>query len=266
MRLWIVSDLHLTKSELGAGDQSLAPPAEADVAIVAGDVTDGVVEAMEFLARTIARQMPVVTVLGNHEFFGEDYRRTRREAAKIAEHVSGLILLDDTETIIGGVRFVGGSLWTDYSIYSGDDEKRVRMAMIVARQLLSDHTQIEVGAADPGVMSRDWAPSDALKAHRATVAFLDRALSRKYSGPTVVVTHHAPHPRCVAQRFDGHALTPAFVSDLSAMIGHAKPKLWVHGHVHDRFDIDVGETRIVCNPRGYRGERSDFDPRFVIEI
>jgi hypothetical protein len=28
-------------------------------------------------------------------------------------------------------------------------------------------------------------------------------------------------------------------------------KLWTHGHTHEDFDYMVGETRIVCNPRGY---------------
>ena len=43
---------------------------------------------------------------------------------------------------------------------------------------------------------------------------------------------------------------------------HPQIKLWTHGHTHDVFDYVIGETRIVCNPRGYYGyeqRASDFD-------
>ena len=38
-------------------------------------------------------------------------------------------------------------------------------------------------------------------------------------------------------------------------------KLWTHGHTHHQFDYVVGETRVVCNPRGYinyEPQASDF--------
>jgi hypothetical protein len=34
---------------------------------------------------------------------------------------------------------------------------------------------------------------------------------------------------------------------------HPQIKLWTHGHTHHKFDYMIGETRIVCNPRGYEG-------------
>jgi hypothetical protein len=30
-------------------------------------------------------------------------------------------------------------------------------------------------------------------------------------------------------------------------------RVWIHGHMHDNFDYQVGSTRVVCNPRGYSG-------------
>ena len=54
-----------------------------------------------------------------------------------------------------------------------------------------------------------------------------------------------------------------YSSDLdSFIINHPQIKLWTHGHTHDVFDYVIGETRIVCNPRGYHGyeqRASDFD-------
>jgi hypothetical protein len=100
-----------------------------------------------------------------------------------------------------------------------------------------------------------------------------RTLAIPFDGPTVVVTHHAPHPDSVARRFENDPLTPAFVSDLSEVIDRWQPALWFHGHTHDNFDYRVGATRIVCNPKGYgpmppgrRIENVAFDVGRVVEV
>ena len=45
-------------------------------------------------------------------------------------------------------------------------------------------------------------------------------------------------------------------------------KLWTHGHTHEDFDYMVGDTRVVCNPRGYIGyeARADKWKLKVVEI
>ena len=60
-------------------------------------------------------------------------------------------------------------------------------------------------------------------------------------------------------------------SDLSEFIlDHPQIKLWTHGHTHHPFDYVIGETRIVCNPRGYENgsysEDTGWDPEKVIEV
>jgi hypothetical protein len=45
------------------------------------------------------------------------------------------------------------------------------------------------------------------------------------------------------------------------------PKLWIHGHTHDSFDYMVGETRVICHPKGYPKENNyDGYKPLVIEI
>ena len=108
-------------------------------------------------------------------------------------------------------------------------------------------------------------PEDLLRLHRDSVAFLDEALGG-FGVRRVVVTHHAPHPRSLASRFD--ECNPAYASDLEWLIRRHVPELWVHGHVHAPSDYVVDQTRIVCNPRGYASEpqqarwRSDL----VVEV
>ena len=40
----------------------------------------------------------------------------------------------------------------------------------------------------------------------------------------------------------------------------------VHGHVHEAEDYVLAGTRVVCNPRGYPGEATGFDPGLLITV
>lgn len=113
-----------------------------------------------------------------------------------------------------------------------------------------------------------FTPEQALALHRESRAWLEERLSEPFDGKTVVVTHHAPHPGSISPKYLGDALTPAFVSDLTDLIGRHQPDMWIHGHVHHSCDYVVPETktRIVCNPRGYGYENPSFRMRLVVEV
>ena len=57
-----------------------------------------------------------------------------------------------------------------------------------------------------------------------------------------------------AQYLDNTYMNGGYVSDLDDFI-HDRPqiKLWTHGHTHHPFDYMINQTRVVCNPRGYKG-------------
>ncbi len=271
MRLWILSDLHVPARVARTATMFADAMPAADVAVVAGDVCEGVEDAITFLARTITLKMPVVFTLGNHEYYGEYVQEARRTARAWADRTSNLYLLDDGEVVIDGVRFVGSTLWTDYHLSSHGERARQIAAMYAAERLLSDHNQILMEPERPGYIARNFSPRDALALHGASVAFLDHALARPHNGSTVVVTHHAPHPGSVSPRFEGDAMTPAFVSNLSSLIDRRQPDLWVHGHVHQPFKycirpLEGRTTKVVCNPRGYLNENPLFDPQLVVEV
>ena len=69
-------------------------------------------------------------------------------------------------------------------------------------------------------------------------------------------------------------MTPAFASNLDALIEERRPALWVHGHTHTSFDYEfAGGTRVICNPKGYGNENvlrwapeKGFQHDLVVEI
>lgn len=113
-------------------------------------------------------------------------------------------------------------------------------------------------------------PAMTAEFHQEQRAWLAAKLAEPFDGPTVVVTHHAPHRGSLAAKYADDWVSGAFVSELPEEMFKV-PVLWVHGHTHTSFDYQVSNCRVVANPRGYRRhpgkpENEAFDPAPVIEI
>ena len=259
MRIWIISDLHL---EMEHWLPPLSRIPDADVCVVAGDVLNGIANAIEYLAVEVAPAMPVIFVPGNHEFYRDGILEGLEWGRVAAERHDRVHLLDNGSVVIDGVRFIGATLWTDYRL-DGAAPEDVAWAMAVAEGRLNDHRQI---AARRLPSYEAFTPAVAQALHARSRHWIKRTLQETHDGPTVVVTHHAPHPGSVHPRWKGAALNPCFASDLTEVIAGWRPQLWVHGHMHDSADYRVGETRIICNPKGYNRENALFDPTLVVEV
>lgn len=243
MRIRIYSDLHLEREAF------VPPETHADLVILAGDIANGAA-GIEW-ARSAFRA-PVLYLAGNHEYYEGEF-----ESVNAAMHAAAggtVELLDCTRTVIRGVRFLGCALWTDYSLAPESE----RAAVIEdARKLNPDYQKIRFGA-------RAFAPEDSIALCTRQRAWLAAALADPFRGRTVVITHFAPHPRSIAPAFANHRANPAFVLDLEEAMGRAE--LWIHGHTHSFFDYRVCGTRVLCNPRGYPGERTGFRPGLTVDL
>lgn len=264
MKLLALSDLHL---EFLPDGYRLPPIAsEFDVMVLAGDIYRPLNRSLKWLARErdggAFNGRPVIFVPGNHEFYKSHIAWQMPEAEQLAATL-GISLLAPGCVTIGNVRFIGATLWTDYAL-NGD----ARFAKMTAQADLNDHRLIRF--SEGGKTTR-FTPSHAEMLHRRDLAFILDRLAESHAGPTVVVTHHAPHPGSVADRYAGQALTAAFASDLSAIILKYQPELWIHGHDHGSHDYMVGRTRILSNQAGYpthfgTRENSDFNPSLVVQV
>jgi Icc-related predicted phosphoesterase len=254
MRIQIFSDLHAdvrTPKPITIG-------ADVDVVIAAGDICEGAVQSFAVLRDLVPMAVPIVFVLGNHEYyrsFVTDELAVARERAP-AHNVH---LLENDAIVINGVRFVGATLWTDYALFGAEWRPQV---MEACRHGLNDHRLI-------GWRKQPWErfrPQEALLLHQQSRDYLEAAIAQPFPGATVVVTHHAPHPGSIAPRYRTDLLTGGFASDCEGLILAGRPALWVHGHMHDSADYRVADTRMVCNPHGYGNENPAFDPALIVEI
>ncbi|CAB4122927.1 COG2129 Predicted phosphoesterases, related to the Icc protein [uncultured Caudovirales phage] len=261
MKIHIMSDLHL---EVSTMDPAYTPP-ECDVVVLAGDISNGKgVKGVEWAASTFSQ--PVVMVNGNHEFYSStDMEGHRLKLLDAASNTPNVTVLDNSHVDIGGVRFIGSTLWTDFNLY-GTRDKHMEMAPY----RMNDYHKIRTGA--PHYMK--LTPMQVLAAHQKARAYLTAELfmAKDKNLKPVVVSHHAPHPNSIVAAFDGDFCNPYYASDLTDLINVWKPPLWIHGHMHSSLDYMVDHTRVVCNPRGYArypqavGENWDFNPAYVVKI
>jgi Icc-related predicted phosphoesterase len=254
MRIQLFSDLHVDVAAV----KPITIGSGVDAVLVAGDTCQGAQEAFAHIRRIVPMNLPVVMTMGNHEYYGR-CMPDELAIARAAAPTFGIHLLENDTAVIDGVRFVGCTLWTDYRLFGSAN---VPAAMRTAAQGLNDHRRIAWS-------KRPWArfrPAEALLLHSRSRLFLQNALQASHQGPTVVVTHHAPHPRSMHLKYEKDLLSAAYVSNLEDLIVAGAPDLWVHGHVHASFDYVVGTTRVLCNPHGYGGENRAFVPGLVVEV
>ena len=259
MRILLLSDLHheLWKNDAPQSDLSVSQP---DVVVLAGDIDTGS-KAVTWASITFAG-IPVLYVHGNHEGYGKNLDDVQADILAECKSTGNVHFLNCGEQIIGGVRFLGATLWTDFRLF-GDDTRLA--AMREAEAVMTDYKRIRL--AKQGY--RKLRAGDTAMFHSIQKSWLKGKLSEPFSGATVVITHMAPSMKSVPEKFATDLVSAAYASNLDDMVMQAD--LWFHGHMHDSFDYQIGKCRVVCNPCGYmtrRGgvENGDFNPNLIIEI
>lgn len=245
MRIHLLSDLH---NEFGPFTPQ---PVDCDVVILAGDI-DVKARAVEWARQVFSG--PVLYVLGNHEFYGGHLSHTLQKMR--AAQDDRVRVLERDEVILGGVRFLGATMWTDFSATGNTP-----MACLSAQNAMNDFRQIRTEGY------RRIRPADLVARSLQTKDWLRMKLAQPFAGPTVVITHHAPTLRSLqgGPLADTH-MAAAYANRWEDLMGGERMALWVHGHSHRAVDYEVAGTRVLCNPRGYPGEETGFRPDLLIEL
>lgn len=261
MKIAIYSDLH---HEHLRGTPIPTYPTDADVVVLAGDID---ADNLGVLWAGVEFKQPVIYVCGNHEHYKRNLRAVI-ERCRVAAGISHVRFLENDVVVIGDVRFVGCTLWTDFELWGADQIER---AQRYCGNFLTDFRVIGYGRPDRRSTKHKIKPGEMRAIHLASRQWLDETLAVPHYGPTVVVTHHLPSLKCVNPRFlideQDKLFTAAFASNLDDIIERHQPELWIHGHTHDSVDVSIGRTRIVANPGGYPSEQNPgFNRTFEFEL
>ena len=281
MKIALASDIHLE-----FGDINLQNQENADVLILSGDICTAKVFKHKPKERAMVRdffkrcsfQFPeVVYVMGNHEHYDFDMRDTYDRLKFELAPFSNIHLLEKETWEYKNFTFVGATMWTDMnkddSLTKWHCGQRMNDFQLIKNSNRMTHHKNVVYAKNPdgsGLYLKDaegnlvidrvdqyekpsrWSVEDSIQDHDKAVDYIKIAVGDR-SKKFVVVTHHAPTVLSIAEWFKHDTLmNGAFASDLSEFImDRPQIKLWTHGHMHNVSDYMMGDTRVVCNPRGY---------------
>ena len=240
MKIDIYSDIHLDSWLSSFHEQEIrfVPTKGTDLCLFAGDAGNG----PDWYARVIrllkGKYQKVIGVPGNHDWYNSGSYKgmvdlTRHDLSNQVYYIKDKIIVTST-------------LWTNFR----DSEVNMK----IAENSISDFRAI------PGMTGNIM---DRL--YNGAVHFLEECA--KLYPIDIVVTHFPPmrtseHPAYASSSM----LNPYFVNDNPDLVERVRPKLWVHGHTHKKFDYVYDGIRFVANPIGYQGEEQRlpiFEPKHV---
>ena len=203
-----------------------------------------------FLKRCSDAFPHVVYVAGNHEFYHGKWKASLQDLRDECAMFSNVYFLERDVKVINDVTFIGATLWTDCN--KGDP-----LTLHALTDMMNDFRIIRNDEHGYTKLR----PAHAMYRHQQTISYLKSILPDMKDRKIVFVGHHAPSKQSTHPKYQHDQLmNGGYSSDLSEFIlDHPEIKLWTHGHTHDPFDYMIGETRIVCNPRGYAGHDPNAD-------
>jgi len=281
MKIKVVSDLHLEFSDINIKNDE-----GCDVLILSGDIMVAqdlhdhpemdygmysnvnladlgrrqatALRFRDFLKRVSFQFPHVVYVAGNHEFYHGKFVQSLVDLRNACAKFPNVYFLERDTKEIDDVVFIGATLWTDCN--KGDP-----LTLHALTDLMNDFRIIR----HDGHGYTKLRPAHIMHRHQQTLAYFKSVLTDLKDRKVVIVGHHSPSHQSVHPQYANDKLmNGGYHSDLSEFIlDHPQIKLWTHGHTHHPFDYMIGETRVVCNPRGYEGyEETGWNPNIVLEI
>jgi len=287
VKVAVASDLHLE-----FGDLEIDNDNKADVLILSGDILVAKDIAQrdpygvmgpeyrsnryhDFMQRCSALFPHVIYVMGNHEHYNGDFAKTEKHLKDVLSYLKNVYVLEKEIKIIDDVTFIGGTLWTDMN--NGDSLTLYHMKGMMNdfRVVDNSNRMVSFKAYEQinGVDNREkpifkervakFSPEDAFTEHANMKGYIQQITEGKFDQKFVVCGHHSPSKQSTHPRYANDTImNGGYSSDMDEFItDHPQIKLWTHGHTHHPFDYMVGETRVVCNPRGYinyEPQASDF--------
>lgn len=236
----LYSDTHIEFDEHAHWSPEI--PSDADVIVLSGDIGAGD-RTIDFVKK-LAKQHPdkhIIFLAGNHEYYGQNLPaqlKRYKTAFRSDPHVH---FLENSEVEIYGVRFLGCTLWTDFTALEPD------IQAAKARYTASGINDFRLIMTDDGLIT----PEAMAHINAESVRWLEKELATEFLGKTVVITHFPPCKNLRHGQIPVDDLTPYFLNDLEWLIEKYRPAAWLYGHNHWSDDREMHGCRVVSNQLGY---------------
>jgi predicted phosphodiesterase len=256
MNIQLLSDLHL---EFKPYKISVHP--DAEVIVIAGDIIalgQSCVKLyhLENLIKHI--KIPVVYIFGNHECYGGCLQENVKIVKTLEQKYPHFHFLYNEVFTYNGVDFIGTTLWTNFESMTMSKSD----AMKLASMYISDFKVIK---KEDGTLIT---PHDYLDYNIAAKKFIQSKVQGS-SNKKVVVTHFVPTSAAVHTKYSNSPLNSYFICDCDYLFEGVDA--WIFGHTHASHDFihtdkHGNTTHLVCNPKGYPHEPTNFNKHKMIVV
>ena len=255
MKIQYMSDLHMEFAENSRYLKHNEFPVTGDVLVLAGDIfylRNDAAPLGKFWKWASENYRQALIVPGNHDYYGHydvmvrGMHWTWMLKDNVGYYQNQVVRIDDTD-------FILSTLWSnippthEYVVSHG----------------LNDFYQTQYDGHRLTV-------EDFNKMHQYCLSFIKKSIAESAAKHIVVVTHHLPTLKVVADRHLGSDLNPGFSTELGDFIADSRIDVWIYGHSHTNIDTVISNTRIVSNQLDYTIQdehlRNGFDPSKTIAI
>jgi predicted phosphohydrolase len=188
----------------------------------------------------------VIYIAGNHEYYDSNgimtIKRVNDTIEDILSKYPNIHYLNNSKIVINDITIIGSTLWSSpiCDTYFNDFKKNI--------------------FDDNGCVTID----SFRKMNQESIKFLETELEKCCHDKTIVVTHFMPlmNNDIPKSKYESN---PYFDSYFGNNLHHIinKPKFWISGHTHQRFEVEINDTKWLCNPLGQKYEMNEYKPMII---
>lgn len=253
-KIFYASDLHL---EMGASNIVIP---KGDIAILAGDIF---IAHKKYHKKYIDNFFDELTnsftyvlyVFGNHEYYFNDYNFVRDDIEDYfyKNKFNNIIILENDDIFIDDIAFFGSVFWTDLK----NNDPLVTMQV---HSYINDFKTIKIE-------NEPLKPYHTIEWNRIARKSLNNFLKKyKDFDKKIVITHHAPFSLSCDEKFLFDDVSYGYYNTQLENTDILDEKLiWIHGHMHDPVQYEIGNIKVISNPRGYENFDFSLKDKFVFK-
>lgn len=230
MKIQVISDIHLENKKFVCENSF-----EYDILAICGDLGEVCKSSyFSFLDDVSRKFSKILVILGNHEFYHNEYYSVRKKVREFTQKYENIYLLDNDSLETNEAVFIGTTLWFSFPF-----TKYLHIS-----NKLNDFKKILIKRENKPLTLLN--PTDTQQFFNQNIQWLESQLI-KYKNTDkkiVVLSHHAPLLENTSYQTD----YLGFSTDLGFLFESYKIDYWLFGHTHKFTDFEYKQTRVISNP------------------
>lgn len=274
MKFDVISDIHIDfwiklkshnptkmKKLIDSFVLEILPEEPSDLLIIAGDLGHYNWQN-ELLLRSLKEHyLFILMVAGNHDFYLDspsqkvkyEQNSTLRwnEMKGLCEEIDGVHVLEGDTFVHNGVTYGGTGMWYDFS-YSMQKQ---------GYSYLDMESEWHQNANDSAMIFGER--RNVMDTFYQELTRLESVIDKC----DVIITHVSPDASMMAERFKIDSFAGCFYFDGERFFNQIQNKIWIFGHVHDRYSYEKYGCWFINASLGYKSDNRDrLTPKKIVSI